>query len=267
MRISGSDMGRYEAFHRTYTDILSPGERLAVEFPMYDTTTLYLNHVIARSDLPADAYPMITLATIKVLPEAATPSYLDAFNLPAASPHAVASLDSFRTDFDRPPDRRLLLTVAMDHSAMGHAPLAKAAHDDPNGKGVEWEEHPTMGMDNSASNAANTRWIIRDTDAGTENHAIDWAFARGSRVKIRIYNDSLSMHPMPHPIHFHGQRFLVVDVNGKRNQEMVWKDTYLVGKGETADILLDASNPGLWMAHCHIAEHLETMMMFEYRVE
>jgi FtsP/CotA-like multicopper oxidase with cupredoxin domain len=26
------------------------------------------------------------------------------------------------------------------------------------------------------------------------------------------------------------------------------------------------SNPGLWMAHCHIAEHAESGMMFSFQV-
>jgi FtsP/CotA-like multicopper oxidase with cupredoxin domain len=48
---------------------------------------------------------------------------------------------------------------------------------------------------------------------------------------------------------------------------MGWKDTYLVGTNEVTDILLDASNPGAWMAHCHIAEHHESMMMIHFTVE
>jgi len=32
------------------------------------------------------------------------------------------------------------------------------------------------------------------------------------------------------------------------------------------DILLDVSNPGLWMAHCHIAEHIQSGMMFSFNV-
>jgi FtsP/CotA-like multicopper oxidase with cupredoxin domain len=46
----------------------------------------------------------------------------------------------------------------------------------------------------------------------------------------------------------------------------VWKDTVLLRAGETVDILLDVSNPGLWMAHCHIAEHNQAGMMFSFRV-
>ena len=46
----------------------------------------------------------------------------------------------------------------------------------------------------------------------------------------------------------------------------VWKDTVLVRTGETVDILLDVTNPGRWMAHCHIAEHHESGMMFSFDV-
>ena len=56
-------------------------------------------------------------------------------------------------------------------------------------------------------------------------------------------------------------------MNGKPNPSLAWKDTYLVPSGSTADLLLDASNPGGWMAHCHIAEHMEAGMMFHFRVD
>jgi FtsP/CotA-like multicopper oxidase with cupredoxin domain len=32
------------------------------------------------------------------------------------------------------------------------------------------------------------------------------------------------------------------------------------------DILFDITNPGLWMAHCHIAEHMQSGMMFSFTV-
>ena len=72
---------------------------------------------------------------------------------------------------------------------------------------------------------------------------------------------------MQHPIHLHGQRFLVLAVNGQPNRNLVWKDTVLVPAGGAVDILLDPSNPGRWMAHCHIAEHLSAGMMAGFTVE
>jgi FtsP/CotA-like multicopper oxidase with cupredoxin domain len=41
----------------------------------------------------------------------------------------------------------------------------------------------------------------------------------------------------------------------------------LVRTGETVDILLDVTKAGRWMAHCHIAEHHESGMMFSFEVE
>ncbi len=72
---------------------------------------------------------------------------------------------------------------------------------------------------------------------------------------------------MQHPFHIHGQRFLVLSRNGSPNRNLVWKDTLLVATGETVDILLELSNPGRWMAHCHIAEHLETGMKLVFTVD
>jgi len=38
----------------------------------------------------------------------------------------------------------------------------------------------------------------------------------------------------------------------------------LVLAGQTIDILLSVTNPGRWMAHCHIAEHNQSGMMFSF---
>lgn len=237
---------------------MAPGERIVLDLPVPAGDTLELQHSYPRPD---SSEVRVTLAKIAVGQDSVDRDFLSDFYQPAARALAVASIDSFRKDFSRPPEKRLLLAVRMDHGA-----LPKRAHDSV-GKGIEWEEHSVMGMANSQSHTGNTRWIIRALDSGKENHAIDWIFHRGDRVPIRNVNDSTSMHPMPHPIHFHGQRFLVVRINGHPNDELAWKDTCLVGRGETADILLDAGNPGRWMAHCHIPEHLESMMMFSYTVD
>ena len=100
-----------------------------------------------------------------------------------------------------------------------------------------------------------------------ENHAIDWQFRVGDRVKIRLVNEMDSDHPMHHPFHIHGAgRFLILARDGAVEPNLVWKDTVLVRTGETVDILLDVTNLGRWMAHCHIAEHHESGMMFSFDV-
>ncbi|HEX2717419.1 MAG TPA: multicopper oxidase domain-containing protein, partial [Gemmatimonadaceae bacterium] len=102
---------------------------------------------------------------------------------------------------------------------------------------------------------------------GAENHAISWSFAVGDRVKIRLVNEMESDHPMHHPFHVHGAgRFIVLARDGAPDTNLAWKDTVLVRAGETVDILLEVTNPGRWMAHCHIAEHIEAGMMFSFNV-
>ena len=116
------------------------------------------------------------------------------------------------------------------------------------------------------STPENMFWKLVDAETGAVNHDIDWSFTTGDLVKVRIVNAADSDHPMQHPIHFHGQRFLVLSRNGRANDNLAWKDTVLVPAGETVDILVEMSNPGAWMVHCHIAEHLESGMMFTYHV-
>jgi FtsP/CotA-like multicopper oxidase with cupredoxin domain len=75
-------------------------------------------------------------------------------------------------------------------------------------------------------------------------------------VKIRLLNEMAGDHPMHHPFRIHGAgRFLVLARDGAGGPDLVWTDTVLIPAGQTVDILLDVTNPGRWMAHCHIAEH------------
>jgi FtsP/CotA-like multicopper oxidase with cupredoxin domain len=163
-----------------------------------------------------------------------------------------------------------------EHGHAGHAPPAEHGHahqhvgrraetapDHP--PGIEWEDD--MVEVNRRTTAANMRWKLVDQATGAENAGIDWTFRVGDQVKIRLVNEMDSDHPMPHPFHVHGAgRFLVLARDGRVEPNLVWKDTVLVGTGQTVDILLDVTNPGRWMAHCHIAEHHEGGMMFSFDV-
>ncbi len=131
--------------------------------------------------------------------------------------------------------------------------------------GIEWEDD--MLELNRRTTPANMRWMLVDRDTGAANHGIAWRFTVGDRVKLRLVNEMDSDHPMHHPFHVHGAgRFVVLARDGVPETNYVWKDTVLVRTGETVDILLDVTNPGRWMAHCHIAEHHESGMMFSFDV-
>jgi FtsP/CotA-like multicopper oxidase with cupredoxin domain len=132
--------------------------------------------------------------------------------------------------------------------------------------GIEWEDD--MVELNRMTTPANTRWTLIDRATGAEGAAIDWRFRVGDKVKIRLVNEMDSDHPMHHPFHIHGAgRFLIASRDGEVEPNLVWKDTVLVPTGQTLDLLLDVTNPGLWMAHCHIAEHHESGMMLSFKVE
>ena len=161
-----------------------------------------------------------------------------------------------------------LLPAALVGEASGHGHDEHAhdhGHSHAAAGGIEWEDD--MVEVNRITTPANMRWKIVDRETDAENASISWRFRVGDRVKIRLLNEMAGDHPMHHPFHVHGAgRFLVLSRDGEPESNLVWKDTVLVRTGETVDILLDVTNPGIWMAHCHIAEHHESGMMFTFEV-
>jgi len=264
MKLVGSDNGAYERDEWADAVVLGPSERAVVEV-LFDTSGSFA----LENRTPERTY---TLGTVVVSDTPIDVSYADDFAQLKTHQETVAGIDLFRSVLNKAPDKRIALSIDMmgmsggghmmpDGSMMGGMGMMGGV---PEG-GIEWEDD--MAMMNAMSDTDSAKWKIVDEDTQAENEKINWTFKRGEPVKIRIFNDPKSAHPMQHPIHFHGQRFLVVARDGVRQSNLVWKDTVLVKAGETVDIVLDTSNPGLWMAHCHIAEHLETGMMFIFKVE
>jgi FtsP/CotA-like multicopper oxidase with cupredoxin domain len=153
-----------------------------------------------------------------------------------------------------------------DMPAMGHgADDDGHAHAHGGADGIEWEDD--MAAVNRRTTPANTRWTFRDRSEGGNDTPTGWHFTAGDRVKIRLVNEMDSDHPMHHPFHLHGAgRFLVLARDGVPEANLVWKDTVLLRTGQTVDILFSVTNPGLWMAHCHIPEHMHSGMMFNFTV-
>jgi FtsP/CotA-like multicopper oxidase with cupredoxin domain len=153
-----------------------------------------------------------------------------------------------------------------EHHAM-HAQETHAHdhHSHAASDGIEWEDD--MVAINRITTPTNTRWLLVDRDTGAANHGIDWQFRVGDKVKLRLENTMESDHPMHHPFHIHGAgRFLILSRDDVPEPNLVWKDTVLVRTGETVDLMLEVTNPGVWMAHCHIAEHHESGMMLHFTV-
>jgi FtsP/CotA-like multicopper oxidase with cupredoxin domain len=77
---------------------------------------------------------------------------------------------------------------------------------------------------------------------------------QGQRVRIRYMNEGYQIHPM----HLHGMHMTVVAKDGWE-QPMHWKcDTLNIAPGERWDVIVEATNPGVWAFHCHILSHAES---------
>lgn len=79
---------------------------------------------------------------------------------------------------------------------------------------------------------------------------------RGETVAIRMVNDTAWQHAM----HLHGHHFTTTELNRKRAEELEWRDTVLMQPDETRTIAFVADNPGKWLLHCHMVEHMAAGM-------
>jgi FtsP/CotA-like multicopper oxidase with cupredoxin domain len=104
------------------------------------------------------------------------------------------------------------------------------------------------------------RWAI-DGKTYPENPEI-FNVHQGQLVKMQITN----MNGMAHPMHLHGQKFIVLSRDGVLEKHFGWKDTVLVRGGETVDIVFRAEDKGDWVFHCHILEHARAGMLSIVRV-
>jgi FtsP/CotA-like multicopper oxidase with cupredoxin domain len=265
MKVVASDVSRFEREEWVPSVVLAPAERYVIEarFERPGRVALInavqaINHMIGEFEPTVD-----TLGTVTVEESPARPDYGRQFGTLRRNAEVSADIARYRKEFDRAPDLRLTLTLQVNALPLTTVQFMNVdtAYRAP----VEWiDAMPDM---NWLSTARQVRWILRDPATRKENMDIVWRVRQGSVVKLQIFNDPKSFHPMQHPIHLHGQRMLVLSRDGVPNSNLVWKDTVLVPVGSTVDLLIDASNPGAWMLHCHIAEHLGSGMMAVMHVD
>jgi FtsP/CotA-like multicopper oxidase with cupredoxin domain len=145
-----------------------------------------------------------------------------------------------------------LLGFFIAHPKEEHAP--RVEHD----YGIvlqEWAVLPSNSVPNSASMEFN--WL---TFNGVSAPLTTPLIARlGSRVRLRFANLGMDHHP----IHLHGNQFVITGTEGGRAPETTWypTNTVLVGVAQARVVEFEAKHPGDWMIHCHLPHHMMNSMM------
>ena len=264
MKVVASDVGPFEREAWIESVVIGPAERYIVDVRFaHSGSSAFVNRVQGLDHLYGRFFPEVdTLGTVAIATSPVSRDLGVTFSRLRSDSTTIREVAPLRRYLAAAPDKALILTLETKDLPFVTQRLMQL--DSIYFAAVEWSG--TMPMMNWASTGKQVRWILRDHATGRENTAVDWRLERGSHVKIRLVNERRAFHGMQHPMHLHGQRFVVLAVNGVPNENLVWKDTVLVPAGSTVDILLEASNPGSWMLHCHIAEHLSAGMMTHFTV-
>ncbi len=77
---------------------------------------------------------------------------------------------------------------------------------------------------------------------------------QGDWMLITYYNEGLQ----PHPMHVHQFPQLVFAKDGIPLDSPYMADTINVAPGERYSVLVHATDPGVWVWHCHVLNHVET---------
>ncbi|SEF59720.1 Multicopper oxidase with three cupredoxin domains (includes cell division protein FtsP and spore coat protein CotA) [Saccharopolyspora kobensis] len=92
----------------------------------------------------------------------------------------------------------------------------------------------------------------------------DQLVSEGDVVRMTVVNRSLETHPW----HLHGHPVLVLSRDGQpASGSPLWVDTFDVRPGEVWEVVFRASNPGIWMNHCHNLPHAHEGMMLQLRYD
>lgn len=253
--VIASDQGLLARPVATKTLLLAPGERVEIVIDLSrdqgKTLTLLSRSGMAVPQLGSSAddsdhwdHGDIALLQLRVV-----------------SPNgAPARVPAMLTDIEPLPQsgatvRRVTLQ-GMNQAAMMHKPahldLGAAPASGPGGMSLGVAGLPLFSLNQRVFNMKDIDYQVR-----LGSHEI-WAFV----------NDQ----EMAHPMHVHGVAFQVLSRNGLSPPawEQGWKDTVLVGRGETVRVGMrftktaDAAQP--FMFHCHILEHEENGMMGQFTV-
>jgi FtsP/CotA-like multicopper oxidase with cupredoxin domain len=126
------------------------------------------------------------------------------------------------------------------------------------------DRHFTMVLDRGVA-MVDGRPAYAQTVNGRGHPSIpDQLVAEGDLVRFTVVNRSLDTHPW----HLHGHSVLILSRNGTpASGSPLWMDTFDVRPGEVWEVAFRATNPGIWMNHCHNLPHAHQGMMLRLRYD
>ena len=135
----------------------------------------------------------------------------------------------------------------------------KVAHDPPVDRDFVtiwqgWAILPNNDTPNSMAMEFN--WLTINGKTGPD--CTPMLAKHGERVRVRCINLSMDHHP----VHLHGNQFVVTGTEGGRKPQATWfnENTIVLGVAQARDFEFDAVRDGAWMLHCHLPHHMMPAM-------
>ena len=119
----------------------------------------------------------------------------------------------------------------------------------------EWMIQPNNTVPNTLAMEFN--WLTMNGKSGPATTPL--IVKRGERVRLRLVNLGMDHHP----IHLHGNQFVVTGTEAGRvdGPFTMRENTVLVGVAQARDVEFVAQYTGDWMLHCHMPHHMMNQMV------
>ena len=225
MKVVASDVSRFEREEWVPSVVMAPAERYVVEV-RFDTPGRVRAGECGAGDRPlrrrvrgGGRHARHRDRGVRRRP---SPIARRRFERPARHPRGIARHRPLPPVLRQGAGQALTLSRQGERAPAGDGAVHERRHRVLRAGGVERRD---AGHELAVDESRRCAGSCATTRRGGENMDIDWRVPVGSVVKLRLFNDPTSFHPMQHPIHLHGQRMLVVARDGVRTANMVWKDT------------------------------------------
>jgi FtsP/CotA-like multicopper oxidase with cupredoxin domain len=134
----------------------------------------------------------------------------------------------------------------------------------PFGLGSRFDRHFTVVLDRGLGLVSGRPMYAHTVNGYTFPSIPTQVVRENDLVRMTVVNRSSDTHPW----HLHGHHVLVLARNGHAlTGSPLWLDTFDVRPGEVWDVAFRATNPGLWMNHCHNLAHADQGMALHLAYE